>query len=38
MIFELETLRSKKIYHVGVLDFTAPEGEIILPNWLFALL
>lgn len=34
-IFEIQTLRSKITVHVGVLDFTAPDDEVILPNWLF---
>jgi ubiquitin fusion degradation protein 1 len=35
LIFRINSMRSKKIVYCGVLEFTAPEGAIIMPNWIF---
>ena len=35
MIFQISSLRSKKNFFVGVLEFTAPDDTVILPDWLF---
>jgi ubiquitin fusion degradation protein 1 len=35
MIFSISSLRSKKSFFVGVLEFTAPEDSVLLPDWLF---
>ena len=35
MIFSISSLKTKRNYFVGVLEFTAPEDTVILPFWLF---
>lgn len=36
MIFSVSTLRTRKTVYVGVLEFVAPDAQIILPFWLFS--
>lgn len=38
MIFKLQNLVLQKSTYVGVLEFTAQEGQCILPLWLFDLM
>lgn len=35
-MFEVENEANSKVTHVGVLEFSAPEGTIYLPPWLMA--
>jgi ubiquitin fusion degradation protein 1 len=35
MIFKLVSTVNNKTTYVGVLEFIAEEGTIILPNWIF---
>ncbi|KAG9393386.1 Ubiquitin fusion degradation protein UFD1 [Carpediemonas membranifera] len=35
-IFEVTNIATKAFTHVGVLEFTAPEGTCIIPSWLMA--
>ena len=35
MIFSVSVMSPKKTVYVGVLEFTAPENQIVLPFWLF---
>ena len=34
MLFELQNEQNNTVSHAGVLEFTAPEGKIYLPDWL----
>lgn len=36
MVFSVSTLWTRKTVFVGVLEFVAPEHQIILPFWLFS--
>jgi ubiquitin fusion degradation protein 1 len=35
MIFKLVSTVNDKTTYVGVLEFVAEEGTIVLPNWIF---
>lgn len=34
MLFKLTNLAVQKVTHCGVLEFSAPEGQAILPHWM----
>lgn len=34
LTFSLESQRTGKKTHAGVLEFIAPEGRVILPRWV----
>ena len=35
MLFELENPDTQQHTHCGVLEFTAPEGFVFVPSWVF---
>ncbi|CAL2040623.1 unnamed protein product [Caenorhabditis brenneri] len=34
MLFKLTNMAAQKLTHCGVLEFSAPEGQAILPHWM----
>ncbi|KGG52858.1 hypothetical protein DI09_12p260 [Mitosporidium daphniae] len=38
MIFKISSQDSSKFTYCGVLEFTAPEGIVYLPNWILSIL
>ncbi|CAO4374174.1 Protein CBR-UFD-1 [Caenorhabditis briggsae] len=34
MLFKLTNMAAQRITHCGVLEFSAPEGQAILPHWM----
>lgn len=35
MIFKLTNTANSKVTYVGVLEFIAEEGTVIVPHWIF---
>lgn len=36
MVFSVSSLKSRKTVYVGVLEFVAPQNQVVIPDWIYA--